>query len=171
MEQTQQFDLILGGHQLPLDIQSLAAGGTGAAAPRSFGFRFAYRQIPLSVRFEEQSDSAILEITGTVGPMPFSAESAEARTNLLYIIDAANARLSDPFKVVDGQIRVSASMRPERPLTAVGLLRAITVFLVPVKPYLETIEVFLSPPGETHRTGEGALRAGWRRGARLKRNR
>ncbi len=165
MQDKKQFSLIIGDRRLPLDIHAVAfdePGGVAGLDRPTFTFRFAYRHIPITARFSDHDDCAAIELQGDVGPMPFSAESWLARAELQTVLDAANAHLGEVFRLVDGRILVVGSVPVADPVTAVGLVTAITHFLVPVKPYLETIAVFLAPPGEAAASGE-ALRPGWRR--------
>lgn len=151
--------LILGDIKLPFDDQ----GGADRIERRDFKFRFSYRLLPFAAHFRTEGETSVIDITGDIGPMPFSAESTLARVELQTVLDAANAHLGEVFRVHDGRIHIVGTVRVAPPVTAVGLVAAITQFLLKRRPYLETIEVFLLPPGEARMSGETALRPGWRR--------
>jgi hypothetical protein len=151
-------NLVLGELTLPFEERN----GVDKAERRNFNFRFSYRQIPFSAHFRADDETSKLDVEGDIGPMPFSAESALARIELQTVLDAANAHLGEVFQVHDGRIRIVGAMPVTPPVTAVGLVTAITLFLLKRRPYLETIEVFLLPPGEAKQSGE-SLRPGWRR--------
>ncbi|HIJ63142.1 MAG TPA: hypothetical protein HPQ04_10670 [Rhodospirillaceae bacterium] len=141
-----QFSLILGNERLPLDLHAVAADAEGrlaGAKARDIAFRFTYRHIPLSVRIRA-GDSPVVEIQGQIGPMPFSAESASARVTLTAVLAAANEHLGETFRVVGGRIRISGTVAPDNPVTAVGLVTALTAFLLPRKPYLTIIDSVLA---------------------------
>ncbi|MTJ84020.1 MAG: hypothetical protein F8N37_23790 [Telmatospirillum sp.] len=146
MQKAGPFHLILGELRLPLDD----ADASQAMASRDFQFRFVYQRIPFSVtcRDADATEGALLHVTGDVGVMPFSAESVTARSGLKTVIEAANRHLGDRFAITAGRIRVAAGLPVPRPVTAVGIVSALTLFLLPVRPYLETIAVFQVPaPG------------------------
>ncbi|MDR3435927.1 hypothetical protein [Telmatospirillum sp.] len=159
MQQISPFHLVLGELRLPFDE---AVGGT-ALAQQDFKFRFSYHHISFAAECRHKPDQVIIALTGDVGPMPFSAESAVARAELQTVLNAANAHLGDIFRVVEGRILMVGEVSLVRPLTAVGLIAGMARFLLSGRPYLETIDVFLSPLDETETTGEVALRPGWRR--------
>ncbi len=152
-------NLILGALKLPFDAQC----GVDTIERRDFDFRFSYRQIPFAAHFRTRGGISAIEISGDIGPMPFSAESALARAELQAVLDAANAHLGEVFLLREGRIRIVGAVPVVPPITAVGLVTAITHFLLKRRPYLETIEVFLLPPGVALTSGEAALRPGWRR--------
>ena len=144
MSKRRQFTLFIGDRPLPLDLRWLAVdpsrplleGETGG-----LGFHFRYRDILLSVRFDSDGTKAVADIVGDIGTMPFSAESHLQRHSLVAIIADANAHLGPVFDVDNGLIRLKASLPLDNPVTAVGLVSALTLFLLPLKPYLETMAV------------------------------
>jgi hypothetical protein len=150
--------LILGGLKLPLDERS----GVAVIERKDFKFRFSYRQITYSVHFTTLGEVSTLDIVGDIGPMPFSAESALARAELQTVLDAANAHLGEVFRIDDGRIKMIGTVAVAPPVTAAGMITSIAHFLLRRRPYLETIAVFLFPPGERRTSGEVALRPGWR---------
>ncbi|PKU23734.1 hypothetical protein [Telmatospirillum siberiense] len=149
-------NLILGELKLPFD----EGGDAELIERRDFKFRFAYREIPFFAHF--RADASRIEVSGDVGPMPFSAESSLARIELQTVLDAANAHLGETFLIREGRIGLVGGASVSLPVTAVGLITALTLLLIKLRPYLETIEVFLLPPGEARASGETALRPGWR---------
>lgn len=163
MRQKQEFSLTLGDRRLPFDIHSLAINDHGmlvGADRRDFAFRFVYRDIPFSVRYHEDEAEVCLDIVGDVGPLPFSAEQLVVRRALTAIIDAAQAHLGEVFMIAKGRIHLAGSPPITKPVTAVGLVSAITAFLLPANPYLETIALFRQQQAAVR---GGAMRAGKRR--------
>lgn len=151
------FNLIVGNQRLPLDIHAVgldAGGHLIEAERRDFSFRFTYRRILLSVRFRS-GEAPIVEIQGQLGSLPFSAESAVLRGQLMAIIRSANEHLGGGFQIARGRIRLSGSIEVAAPVTAVGLVGAIARFLLPRKPYLEIIDVCLGQdPAPARRRGQ-----------------
>jgi hypothetical protein len=158
MTQAGPFHLILGECRLPFDDSR----GVGHLRDKDFRFRFSYRQLPLTVTVRAEADRSRLHLAGDLGALPFSAESAVARAELQMVIESANNHLGGVFQVTEGRISLVGTHYIPNPLTAVGLVSGLAQILIPVRPYLETIEVFLVPPDARH-PGEGALRSEWRR--------
>lgn len=154
--------IILGNGKLPLEELSDEIGFGNERKP--FDFQFVYRGIPLGAHISA-GEAPILEISGEVGPLPFTAESGEARRHLMAVVEAANAALGNPFRVAGGQISVDIAMPLSWPLAAVGVVTSVSLLLVRLKPYLECIEIFLRPPVERQQTGGAALRPEFRRSA------
>lgn len=152
-------NLILGELTIPFEEKD----GVETIGRRDFNFRFSYRRIPFTAHFRTDGDASRIDVSGDVGPMPFSAESPLARIELQTVLDAANAHLGRAFLVQGGRIRLAGAAPVARPVGAVGLITALTLLLLKWRPYLETIEVFLLPPDERRLAGEAALRPGWRR--------
>lgn len=149
----QTFNFAFGNQRLPLDPGAVAVDADGTLAgtrQRDFSFRFTYRRIVLSVRFLA-GVAPCVEIHGQLGAMPFSAETPGARFALSAILNAANSHLGDGFCVVAGRICLSGTVPLEGAVTAVALVRVLTAFLVPRKPYLELISLYLERPAIEHR--------------------
>lgn len=151
-------NLILGELKLPFD----EGGGAKPIGRREFNVRFSYRKVPFSAHFHSDGDEGRIDVSGDVGPMPFSAESSLARSELQTVLDAANDHFGETFLIHEGRIRLVGTVPVPLPVGAVGLITALTLLLLKWRPYLETIEVFLLPPGEVQASGETALRPGWR---------
>lgn len=153
--------LIIGGICLPLDVEALEAlpidpGGV-------FHFDFVYRDIRFAVRYEECADCGLLRVVGDVGPMPFSAESPDARAGLRRIMEHANEGLTAQFRLSQGRVALGVDTRLERPVTATRLISNVTLLLIPAAAYLDVISIYLRPPLAQAKPGESALRREWRR--------
>ena len=144
----QALNLVVGNQRLPLDLSAIAVDAEGplvATKQRDFSFRFTYRRTVLSIHFCA-GDAPCVEIRGQLGAMPFSAESPGARFALGAILDAANSHLGAGFCVIAGRIWLSGTVPLDGPVTAVDLVSLLSAFLVPRKPYLELIDIYLEPP-------------------------
>lgn len=156
-----------GGWALPIDPGSVLRDGSGKALPLADGttqFDFRYRDVRFVGRVEVDHGSVTLRIVGDVGPMPYSAESAQARAGLARICAVANDSLKHArLRVVQGRILVGTDLALETPPTATGLVSAVVEFLLPTRPYLELIAVYLRPPLAPAKKGETALQPEWRK--------
>jgi hypothetical protein len=99
--------------------------------------------------------------------MPFSAESPSARSGLARIVDSGNSVLgAGTFRLTQGRILLGGELGVPAPVSAVGLVSAVTRFLAPATPYMELISMYIRPPLAPARTGESAVRAEWRKSKR-----
>ena len=162
MSKAQTFSL--GGKALPFDVESVL--GEADAPPLSLSdgaiaFDFGFRFIRFAGKVEEADGAAHLKLVGDLGPMPFSAESQAAR------VAAGNEVLGDGcFRLVQGRILLGGDLTLALPVSAVGLVSAVSRFLVPAISYLELIALYIRPPLAPARPGESAVRPEWRRNAK-----
>lgn len=157
--------LILGDGKLPLDWDS---GEMPPAIKRDFGFSFEYQGIPVKALFHENEGEARLEVEGDIGPLPYSAESPQARSSLRQVIDAANQQmkargLTLSMGIAHGRIRFVGELSVACPASVVSVVVTVCGLLIPLKPYLLAAEIFLAPPGEAG--GRGRVRPEFRRRA------
>jgi len=156
-----------GGWALPIDPGSVLRDGSGKALPLADGttqFDFHYRDIRFVGRVEVDHGSVTLRVVGDVGPMPYSAESTQARAGLARICAVANDSLKRArLRVAQGRILLGTDIALETPPTATALVTAIVEFLLPAQPYLELIAVYVRPPLAPARAGETALQPEWRK--------
>lgn len=166
MSQAKTFTL--GGTTLPLDLPNVCLLESGdAALPMANGaiaFNFVYRGIAFVGRLDLEGQDARLKLVGDVGPMPFSAESTEARSGLARIVAATNDHLGKTiFKVTGGRMLLGGELDVAVPVTATGLIEVIARFLLPTTPYIDLVAIYVRPPRESARPGESAVRKEWRR--------
>lgn len=153
--------LNLGGIALPLDIEALEAlplapGGT-------IQFDFAYRYIRFAARYQHDEAGGTLKLVGDVAPLPFTAESPAARAGLGHIVVSANDVLGPTFRFADGRIVFGASAPVPAPITATHVISTVASLLIPARPYLDLIAVYVRPPLAPAPKHESALRPEWRR--------
>lgn len=140
--QTAQAVELLGQQRLPLPLNtySVDSGGNILKTERDrLSFSFAF----LGTRFEAtaalgSAHKLNLELAGDLGPLPFSVESRMARSAVLDMVAAGEFGFGR-FAIAKNQmIRVEGSVPIEQPLTPVGLLTALTAFLLDLKPHLDS---------------------------------
>ena len=140
MPKSSEFSLSIGELQLPLDITSIVqaqSGQLGTASHAEFSFRFRYRETGFVVRCKSQGGQASAHISATLGVMPFSAESASQRLYLQEIHHGAVEHLGPIIALSRGRFQLDTHLPLPAPITATGLITALTRFLLPLKPYIE----------------------------------
>ncbi|HVI50997.1 MAG TPA: hypothetical protein VM661_07295 [Candidatus Sulfotelmatobacter sp.] len=171
MEKT-QYSLILGDTKMPIDIHHLGVedGDHEAGTKRdNFRFTFVWRMLKFQAAYHEQG-GAEMDLSAEIGPFPFSAESPQARVDLKAIIAAANSQLGPVFQERQGRIVLIRRLPVILPVTAVGLITAVTGFLLKIAPYLDCIATVMATPLEVAK-GAPRLRPNYRRRPAVKGNR
>jgi hypothetical protein len=153
--------VVIGGMCLPLDVEALESLPINPGGVIQFTFLFA--NISFAARYDEGERGGRLRLVGDVGPLPYSAESPEARAGLAQIIRAANDVLGPCFRTAQGRILLGADEQIAHPVTAVSLISRVAASLIPATPYLDLISVYVRPPLEKARPGTSAVRPEWRR--------
>jgi len=128
----------------PIETNSIWFGPDGMPAHRDFAtpvaFSFACAGVTLSARAGRQDGEAWLEVEGDLGPLPFSAESRDARSTVIAILLAA--RLTDHryFGVgPDQRIRLHGEIPLTCPLTPGSILTGVAQFAMAVRPFIELL--------------------------------
>ncbi|OIR06134.1 hypothetical protein GALL_116060 [mine drainage metagenome] len=159
------FTLILGGQSLPIDFHGLGLveeemrEGLPCGA---FSFHFSWRQYKFRGDYREAGGGAALTLQSDLCPMPFSAESPQARIDLEAVVRAANKALGAVLRVERGHIALHHPLEIPLPLTAVGLITPLTAFLIRLSPYLDCLGLVMAPPLSQPR-GVSLLRPAYRR--------
>jgi len=142
----------LGQRPFPIDAETIEEA---VLAEGPINFDFLYRGITFQARYEEDEQAALLRLVAEVGIMPYSAQSAEARRNVAYILSEANDTLGPLLRVSrNSRILLGATLSLEQPVTAVSFLVACAQFLLPVSPYLECLSLTypVPPPRRGHKS-------------------
>jgi hypothetical protein len=165
MSKTSRF--FLGSLELPLDLRTIAGGGTPPSAPAHgpITFDFAFRGNRFGGRYDDSDGRGSLKVVADLGPLPYSAESPEARAGLLCIVEAANQSIGPVFRIALGRILIGTEHTVDLPVTAIGLVTAAAQVLLPFGPYIDLVATYLRPPLAI-KPGESALRPEWRRKAK-----
>lgn len=107
---------------------------------KPFAFRFCVNEVPFQAKIVRWNQRAVLSLTGELGTLPFSAESARRRQRLALIVAAAQRRTSLNWAVngqqeiiVSGDIEIAERVTPTKALAG-----AITLMLR-ARPYTDLI--------------------------------
>jgi hypothetical protein len=152
--------IAIGGICLPLDVEALE--GLPVDPGGVIQFTFIYADICFAARYEAGDEAGRLKVVGDVGPLPFSAESPQARAGLMQIVTAATDHLGPVLHRLHGRISLIHESRVEHPVTAISLISAIARIVLPARPYLDLISVYVRPPMEPARPGLSPVRQEWR---------
>lgn len=131
----------------PIEVGEIEVDEHGGARPRvsdaPVAFRFRYYGIPFDATMP-MDDEGRLQLTATLGVIPFSLENSFGRKAARAIIRRAN--MPNGRLHVDDQSRVHLEMTgiPAKPRTPVNVLSTVAALLMEAKPYLELLEVSLS---------------------------
>lgn len=123
------------------DALSLTADGSIVHTAReTLRFSFDYLGVTFIAEGRRLGDSFVLTVAGDLGPLPFSAESSEARGMIQDLVAASGALIKPIFTIDDNQsIRVSATLELLKPVSPVVTLTMVTEMLLSVKPWLARI--------------------------------
>jgi hypothetical protein len=128
----------------PIETNSIWFGPDGMPAHRDFktpvSFTFDCAGVTLTARAGREVDEAWLEVEGDLGPLPFSAESREARSELIAILLAAKLTDHRYFGIgPDQRIRLRGEIPLTCPLTPAAILTGVTTFTLAVRPFIELL--------------------------------
>jgi hypothetical protein len=129
---------------VPIETNSIWFGPDGMPAHRDFkapvSFTFACAGATLSARAGRDDGDAWLEVEGDLGALPFSAESRDARSQVIAVLLAA--RLTDHryFGVgPDQHVRLHGEIPLTCPLTPASILTGVALFSLAVRPFIELL--------------------------------
>lgn len=149
--ESNSFNLILGGQKLPIDLHHLGVAEDGhVVGPQcgTFGFHFVWRNIKFTAQFQDDDGQARLDLSADLCPIPFTAESPQARIDLKAIVSTANGTFGPVLHYRQGKVVLHQMMGVVLPVTAVGLVTALAGFLLKIAPYLDCISTVMAPPLE-----------------------
>jgi hypothetical protein len=129
-------------------------GSATAEAAAPIVLRFAYRDVPFVVRIERDGKAAILQLSGKIGPLPFTAQAARRRRRALFTLAAAGSTSLNWRVSARQEIEVDGAITLARPLTPVAMVAGIVRLLLEGERYLDLLlEVLGEVLGEVR--GEG----------------
>lgn len=133
--------------KLPLEMGRIVWRADGRLERRgegeSLSFKFVYRGIRFEGRLD-MNDTGKMAITADLGPLPYTAESAGARHQLLRLARGAASKQGLHLVVShDQQIRIAAEGTTPRPRTPVCCLATLCSLLLRLRPWLDLIGLAL----------------------------
>lgn len=125
-------------------------------------FSFIYGGLSYQVRYISQGTEGVMSMMARVGPLPYSTESYQARSDLQVIMQEANKKLDCAFCLKGSDLYLHSHRNVAGSLTSSGILGASVQQILPLLPYLELIFLYLIPP-EYLEEKDIALHQKWRR--------
>jgi hypothetical protein len=115
------------GSSLPSEFDHIRGA---AKIGRPIVLRFAYRDVPFVGRIERQDATAILHLTGEVGPLPFSAEAARRRRRALITLAAGSGAALTWRVSTHQEITVTGTTTLAQPLTPARAVAGVIQLLL-----------------------------------------
>jgi hypothetical protein len=114
------------------DALSLGSDGTIVHTARdTLRFAFDYQGVTFNAEGRRDGDRFVLALSADLGPLPFSAESLEARRMIQDLVGASNALIAPTFSIGEDQaIRVQATLELLKPVSPVVTLTMVTELLL-----------------------------------------
>lgn len=146
---------LVGAPSAPLEVGTFEVCETEGLRMRDTGvpltFDFTFRGIPFSARVVP-GEGGTLSLTGTLGALPFTAQSGTGRKFLQTLIHSAGKLKSGRIALTEtGDILLETETAPPVPRTPVSVMASVVALLLETKPYLEAITEVLglsTPPPE-----------------------
>lgn len=111
-----------------------------AVAAKPFTFRFCVNEVPFEATLMRRERRAVLSLTGALGVLPFTAESATRRRRLAMIVAAARRRTRLHWAVTGRQeIVVSGDIELTDRITPTTALAGAISLMLRARPYADLI--------------------------------
>lgn len=108
-------------------------------------FSFDYQGVTFTAHGRRIGERFVMTVVADLGPLPFSAESAAARSQIQDIVAASALSVSPILTIDDSQaIRVETSFDLVQPVSPVSMLTMVTELLLTLKPMLERLGALLA---------------------------
>lgn len=115
-----------------------------------FGFTFLGRRFVASTRMTQ--GGAILQLSGDIAPVPYSAEGIDTRRAAIAIVGASHALRHSRLVVTKSkQICCIGKIPVSQPWTPVDLISAVTRIILEVQPFLQALLEVLPTKAQRHR--------------------
>ncbi|MDA5193261.1 hypothetical protein [Govanella unica] len=114
--------------------------------PAHFSFNWAGLAFKGIIDHGTGADEHLLDLTATLGRLPYSAEDPEARATILAELSATYKLKDGVYELTrDGRARFHAVTGFKGPLTPEALLHTIAISLLQLKPLLKAYDGLLLP--------------------------
>ncbi len=130
----------------PIELHSVTVAPDGALkrqAPRlPMDFRFTWRDIDFQGDIDEWGQGVRLRLQTDLGPLPYTAQDADARQNLIALITSAQSGEPCKLEIIEGQTVVLTNeidLPGVQEFSVRGIVTHIAVLLLAVAPYLDFI--------------------------------
>lgn len=136
----------------PLEVNSLFVGPDGELnridpRERTFSFSFECLGLKFAASTRVRQGKLWLQLTAKAGPVPYTAESADRRRDVMAIMRASGTLPHGRVGISrDRQIEVAGELRLTEPLTPVHVVSAAAELVLEMKPYITVITDFLPMP-------------------------
>ena len=118
-------------------LQTARSGLASVTPAPPIDFRFVWHHMGYVARVDKTDKGLRLRLVGDLGPVPFSAESPEARGRLLELARWSTRSAGCRFAVSPRhRLNLLGELPVAEPLTGASILSAAVRFLVDVKPYV-----------------------------------
>jgi hypothetical protein len=127
------------------DALSVGPDGTVIHTPReALRFAFDYCGVSFNAVGRRSGESFLLTISADLGPLPYSAESLQARLAIQDLIAASGTLIEPRLTIGDDQrIRLEANVELQKPVSPVVTLTMVTELLLVLEPWLERLGTLL----------------------------
>jgi hypothetical protein len=138
-------------HPLPVEINSLAVGADGELKlvdplARPIAFTFKSQGATFTGGVKASAGGRVLGIAGTIGPMPYSVESAGARRDAFAILFASTMSQHTRLCLsMDRRISAVGEIGVEAPLTPKLLVAAAVRLVLELEPYIRLFGDYADP--------------------------
>ncbi len=111
-------------------------------------FQFRYRGMPFHAQIDFKSkEAARLRLTGILGAVPYTIESAYLRQTVFSLIELANDTVPDRIKLTEThRVAIIDEVSLEKPTTPVDAVEAITQMITKSRPLILFFQTVLSAP-------------------------
>lgn len=107
-------------------------------------FRFKFMDVPFSATTRQVQSGPIVQISGEIAPLPYSAEGLVMRRSVMAIIDASQELLHSRLAISKHKTILCVGKAPfVLPATPLDLISAATSVLLEVKPFLQLLAEIL----------------------------
>jgi hypothetical protein len=160
----EQSVITIGGITLPLGTTAadMVDQVTTQVKLAPIRFTFDYRQVRFTCNCDDREDGTIaVKLVARLGIVPFTAESAAARSAVQTIADSARRDLNGGVSISEGYVVAQFQTSLAKPISATSIISAVAITLIRLNPYLGLLgEIIELPLAQQAR--KSAIRPPWR---------